>query len=123
MLDTEKHRQQSEDRVRLTQRIVESTARYKVIVSGPGTGKSFTFRELLKTKTGENLALTFINSLARDLRKELGDLAESYTFHGYCRKLLHKIFVKGIDSNFHYFPKLPSLIMVDPITWTMKGPI
>ena len=104
---------QAKDRKRYTDLIIRSTAKHKIIIAGPGTGKTFTFKELLKTKSGNNLALTFINNLAKDLQKELNQLADSYTFHAYCKKLLHKINVDGIDSNFHYFPKLPYLIEAD----------
>ena len=107
------HNQQSADRNHYTDLIIQSTVRNKVIIAGPGTGKSFTFRKLLETKNGDNLALTFINNLAFDLQKDLGELAESHTFHGYCKKLLHKISVDGIDTDFYYFPKLPLLIKSD----------
>lgn len=107
------HEQQASDRSAYTQAIVQSTALYKIIVAGPGTGKSFTFKALLETKNGQNLALTFINNLASELQKDLGELAESYTFHGYCKKLLHRISVDGIDTDFHYFPKLPILVALD----------
>ena len=107
------HDKQNADRNRYTDLIVQSTAKNKIIVAGPGTGKTTTFRKLLETKNGDKLALTFINSLAFDLQKGLGELAESYTFHGYCKKLLHKISVDGIDTNFHYYPKLPILIKTD----------
>ena len=113
MPDQNLHEQQSIERDNCTNLIVQSTAKNKIIVAGPGTGKTTTFRKLLETKNGDKLALTFINSLAFDLQKGLGDLAESYTFHGYCKKLLHKISVDGIDTNFHYYPKLPILIKTD----------
>jgi superfamily I DNA/RNA helicase len=113
MPDQNIHNQQNADRTRYTDLIIQSTARNKVIIAGPGTGKSFTFRKLLETKTGDNLALTFINNLAFDLQKDLGKLAESHTFHGYCKKLLHKTPVDGIDTGFCYFPKLPLLIKSD----------
>lgn len=113
MSDQNLHDQQNADRTRYSDLIIQSTARNKVIIAGPGTGKSFTFRKLLETKNGDNLALTFINNLAFDLQKDLGELAESHTFHGYCKKLLHKISVDGIDTNFYYFPKLPLLIKSD----------
>jgi len=35
----------------------------KVIVSGPGTGKTYLFGEILKQKAGHYLVLTFINNL------------------------------------------------------------
>jgi len=113
MPDQNLHDQQSIQRDNCTNLIVQSTAKKKIIVAGPGTGKTTIFEKLLETKSGDKLALTFINSLAFDLQKRLGELAESYTFHGYCKKLLHKISVAGIDTNFHYYPKLPILIKTD----------
>ncbi|MEX0999038.1 MAG: UvrD-helicase domain-containing protein [Thermodesulfobacteriota bacterium] len=107
------YKKQFEDREAYTQKIIQSTARYKIIVAGPGTGKSYTFKKLLESKDNDNLALTFINNLATDLQNELGDFAKSYTFHGYCKKLLHRISVEGIDTNFQYFPKLPLLVISD----------
>ena len=113
MPDHDLHKQQSIERDNYTNLIVQSSAKNKIIVAGPGTGKTTTFRKLLETKNGNNLAITFINNLALDLQKGLGELAESYTFHGYCKKLLHKISIDGIDTNFHYYPKLPILIKSD----------
>lgn len=107
------YEQQRADRETYTNAIVESPAQYKIVVAGPGTGKSFTFRKVLENQNGEKLALTFINNLAIDLQKDLSDLAESHTFHGYCKKLLHRISVDGIDTNFYYFPKLPMLVASD----------
>ena len=82
-------------------------------MAGAGTGKTFTFQELLKRKNGNALALTFINNLADDLENELDGLAKSQTFHGYCKMLLHRTTFGGIDANFHYFPKLPKIIESD----------
>ncbi|MCY3973573.1 MAG: UvrD-helicase domain-containing protein [Candidatus Dadabacteria bacterium] len=96
-----------------TRVIIESDASNKIIVAGAGTGKSFTFKKILETKKGSRLALTFINSLASDLKKELCGLAESRTFHSYCKKLLHSITVEGISREFCYFPKLEKLIVSD----------
>ncbi|MEK9179727.1 MAG: hypothetical protein AAB893_04650, partial [Patescibacteria group bacterium] len=84
MPDQNLHEQQSIERDNCTNLIIQSTAKNKIIVAGPGTGKTTTFRKLLEAKSGDKLALTFINSLAFDLQKGLGELAESYTFHGYC---------------------------------------
>lgn len=113
MPDQNLHDQQKQDREKYSTLIIQSIARNKIIIAGPGTGKSFTFKKYLETKSGDNLAITFINNLAYDLQKDLGESAKSYTFHGYCKKLLHRISVDGIDTNFHYYPKLPLLIDSD----------
>ena len=104
---------QEGDRKRYSDLIINSPARKKIIVAGPGTGKTFTFRELLKGRNGNALALTFINNLADDLKKDLDGLAESKTFHGYCIKLLYENPVGGVDANFMVFPKLPKIIRSD----------
>ncbi len=113
MPDQNLHAQQKQEREKYSTLIIQSTTRNKIIIAGPGTGKSFTFKKFLETKKGDNLAITFINNLAYDLQKDLGESAESHTFHGYCKKLLHRISVGGIDTNFHYYPKLPLLIDSD----------
>jgi superfamily I DNA/RNA helicase len=104
---------QEGDRKRYSDLIINSPARKKIIVAGPGTGKTFTFRELLKGRNGNALALTFINNLADDLKKDLDGLAESKTFHGYCIKLLYENPVGGVGANFMVFPKLPKIIRSD----------
>jgi superfamily I DNA/RNA helicase len=98
--------------------VINSTAIKKIIVAGPGAGKTWLFRKLLENCAGnsdERLILTFINSLKNDLAKDLGDLAQVYTFHGYCRRLLHqKASLRvGLTEDFHYFPSLASLIKED----------
>jgi superfamily I DNA/RNA helicase len=106
---------QEEDRRRYLELIINSPAKRKIIVAGAGTGKTFTFQELLKGKNGNALALTFINNLANDLKNDLDGLAESRTFHGYCKKLLHKAPFGGINAKFHFCPdpKLPKIIKSD----------
>ena len=100
------------DRKMCLERILESNAKHKLIIAGAGTGKSFTFKCLLKKNGGSNLALTFINALASDMAKDLGELAEARTFHSFCRKLLHKLPPDGVDHQFHFFPKLKLMNML-----------
>ncbi len=104
---------QEKDRKKCSDLILNSPAKKKIIVAGAGTGKTFTFQELLKGKNGNALALTFINNLADDLENELEGLAKSQTFHGYCIMLLHRTPFGGIDAGFHIFPKLPKIIKSD----------
>jgi superfamily I DNA/RNA helicase len=82
--------QQREERNRCLQMILDSTAKRKVIVAGAGTGKTFTFGEMLKRSPGgNNLAMTFINKLVVDMETKFGAHAEVRTFHKYCKKILH----------------------------------
>lgn len=105
-------KQERERRICL-ENILNSTSKKKIIVSGPGTGKTFTFKALFARKQGNYLALTFINDLAEKLKRDLGDMAKSRTFHSFCKELLHKIEHKGIKNNFTLFPKLEVIIKSD----------
>jgi superfamily I DNA/RNA helicase len=104
---------QEQDRQKHLDLIIESHHRYKIIVAGAGTGKTYTFKQLLLKNLGVNVVLTFINNLANDIVRDIGSLAEARTFHSYCRKLLHKLPLQGIDSRFHFFPKLGKVIESD----------
>lgn len=77
--------------MRCVKAIISSKSNKKIIIAGAGTGKTYTFKEVLKAHPdGNNIALTFINSLTNDMVSVLGDLAEVKTFHAYCKKILHK---------------------------------
>ena len=97
---------QERERAECLAAIVDSTAARKLVIAGPGTGKTFTFGELLKARPGKKLALTFINALRDDLQKNLGHLADVYTFHGFCRWLLHSTPTTGLRANVDYYPAL-----------------
>jgi superfamily I DNA/RNA helicase len=93
--------------------LVDSDAHKKLVVAGPGTGKTHNFRRVLE-KSGGGLAITFIKALAEDLERDLGDLAQVNTFHGYCKRLAHNFSgVGGLTAKFDYFPALPQLVAED----------
>jgi superfamily I DNA/RNA helicase len=82
---------QNELREEYLQVILRSESPKKLIVSGPGTGKTHTFKYVfLQMGSSNNLALTFIRRLVNDLNDDLKDLAEVKTFHAFCKKLLHE---------------------------------
>ena len=56
--------------------ILTSQSPKKIVVAGPGTGKTFLFKELLKEQNKKALTLTFINSLVDDLSLELYGLSD-----------------------------------------------
>ncbi len=98
--------------------VVCSESVKKLVVAGPGSGKTHLFRLLLeKSEAGQDnaLVLTFINNLKDDLARDLGTMSQVYTFHAYCRRLLHQSpRVRGrLTDAFHYFPPLPTLIKTD----------
>lgn len=101
------------DRAYYSDLILQSVSRKKLIISGPGTGKTFTFTEALHKVGERGLALTFINNLVRDLRSALSELADVFTFHGYCKYLMHRNPTDGLTADFNYYPALPLLIEDD----------
>ncbi len=53
----DKYAETKADRQRYIDMVLQSKARKKIVVAGPGTGKTFLFKEILKDKT------TALNSL------------------------------------------------------------
>jgi len=89
------------------------------VISGPGTGKTFTFGKVLERHPGESLVITLINNLVDDMQHELGDLADVRTFHSLSRWLLHKHPYGGITTTFHFFPPLTQVISND--SWILSN--
>lgn len=84
-------KKQAEERQKCLEQILKSPAKKKLIVAGPGTGKTYTFGKILKLKAeGRNLAMTFIRRLVTDMEKDLAEYAETKTFHAYCKMVLHQ---------------------------------
>lgn len=107
-----------EQLTRATDLIIASESRKKLIVSGPGTGKTFAFVRLLEKASGTRktrLALTFLKYLRDDLNRGVGDLCEVRTFHGYCSSLLraHEGLRGGLSVDFEIQPRLATLIEGD----------
>jgi superfamily I DNA/RNA helicase len=100
-------------RAEATAAIVLSPANKKLIVAGPGTGKTSTFQEALRAVGQKGLALTFIRNLVADLSDALGDLADVFTFHGFCKHQLHRHAVEGLREGWDYYPPLLELVEYD----------
>lgn len=92
--------------------ILESTSKHRVVVAGPGTGKTFLFEKICEIAAGDILAITFINNLANDLTRALGNLAECCTFHALCKKLIYQLPVPTIYK-YVYFPKIGTVLNSD----------
>src|SRR5690242_15821923 len=87
--------------------VMQSSARKKVVVAGPGTGKTHLFKQVLAGKT-DCLTLTFVNSLVEDLSLDLCGLSEVRTLHSFARSELAKI-LKG-SGGVEVFPKLARVV-------------
>lgn len=78
---TEELEEAKQRRQQTSDDLANSDARKKLVVAGPGTGKTHNFKRVLDRSAG-GLAITFIRALAEDLGRDLGDLAQVNTFHG-----------------------------------------
>lgn len=92
--------------------ILNSLHPRKVVVAGPGTGKSFLFQEIIKKKKAEGkkrfLAITFIGKLGDALADDLCGLAKTTTMHGFARG-----FVLEYCKGWNYYPRMYELIEED----------
>ncbi len=107
-----------EELTKAVDQVISSKSRKKLVVAGPGTGKTTLFRKLLESSKGDKntrLVLTFLNNLKKELEEKLSDLSGVFTFHGYCHMLLrkHEELREGLTKDFRYFPGLASLIKHD----------
>jgi hypothetical protein len=105
-----------EARARAAEAVIESTSPKRLVVSGPGTGKSFAFKKSLakviaEAGEGQGLALTFIKKLVPALQKDVGPLARVDTFHGYSKQLMHQ-HVAGLHKA-DLYPLLLDLLVED----------
>ena len=99
-------------------RILASSSRKRLVVAGPGTGKTRLFKRILEAAHGSPdrfLVLTFNHNLGEDLETDLGGLARVSTLHSYCLGLLHRDqALRGhLSSNFRCFPGLATLVKDD----------
>jgi hypothetical protein len=73
-------------------KILRSNHPRKVVVAGPGTGKSFLFEQAIKKELASGkkrfLAITFIGKLGEALADDLAGLAETTTLHRFARKFV-----------------------------------
>lgn len=100
--------------------IVDSDHKQKIVVAGPGAGKTTLFKKLLEKsrnskQDSSHLVVSFINDLVNELDRDLSHLADVFTFHSYCKQLLHKNpnLREGLTEKFAVFPQLATLIKSD----------
>jgi superfamily I DNA/RNA helicase len=98
--------------------VLSSPSHKKLVIAGPGTGKTTLFKQLLELaaeEPGQRIVLTFINNLKNDLENDLGGLAQVFTLHSYCLGLLHRnpALRGSLSPDFRCCPGLASLIVED----------
>ena len=96
------------EREKYVEGIMHSNSKKKIVVAGPGTGKTYLFKKILKGKKN-SLTLTFVNSLVEDLTLELYGMTEVRTLHSFSLSILKKILKKDIKIS----PILSKIIKED----------
>lgn len=103
-----------EESEKVLKEILGLDTKYKLILGGPGTGKTFLFAKVIKglPQNTNILVITFINNLVDDLEKQLSDILDHKikirTLHGFCKNFL----LREIHQ-YEYFPELPKIIAHD----------
>ena len=87
-------------REQYTDELVNSDHRKKLVVAGPGTGKTTVFERVLKKQKEKGLVLTFINALVSDLEFKLEGLADVYTLHKFSKMQLFQHETQGATKVF-----------------------
>ena len=94
-------------------KILNSEHPRKVVLAGPGTGKTYLFKEAIRKKKeqgGQNfLAITFIGNLSDELADELAGLADTTTLHGFARGLV----LENHSAEWEYYPRMGDVIRED----------
>ena len=102
-----------QERQRDLDRILISDHGRRVVVAGPGTGKSFLFQQAIKKAKNEGkknfLAITFVGKLGDALADELAGLAETRTLHGFARQVV----LKNCPAGWEYYPEISEIIRED----------
>lgn len=103
----DKYDKAKRERERYFDEVLNSPSKKKIVVGGPGTGKTYLFKRILEGKK-KSLTLTFVNSLLEDLSLELCGLSEVKTLHSFARSVLHRP-----SRIVKVFPKLWEVIKED----------
>ena len=111
MTEIDHKKQRSED----SSKVLDSSHPRKVVVAGPGTGKSFLFQEAIRKKKEEGkskfLAITFIGKLCDELADDLAGLAPARTLHGFAKDLVQRHSFS--TTRLEYYPKIKDVITED----------
>lgn len=93
---------------RCIDKIIESPSPKKVVVAGPGTGKTFLFKKVIQGKKNA-LTLTFVNALVQDLSLDLYGMSDVKTLHSFARGALSEI----TGNEVKIFPKFLAVVRKD----------
>lgn len=102
---------QEQERNALIDDVINSPEAKKLMVSGPGTGKTYIFDKIIKKQSsGKYLVITFIRKLIADIDQKIQIENTCKTFHEFAKGILHT--QKG---SFDLQPFLSEIIQKDAV--------
>jgi superfamily I DNA/RNA helicase len=108
--ELDKHELARLDREKHVDAVLQSKSTKKIVVAGPGTGKTYLFKRILEGKK-PTLTLTFVNSLVEDLSLDLCGISAVKTLHGFALSVMKT----ATNQSIKLFPKLEQVIKEDAI--------
>jgi superfamily I DNA/RNA helicase len=109
-----KYKRAEDERAKYVNAVLASKSAKKVVVAGPGTGKTHLFKKVLEG-TEKSLTLTFINALVDELSIDLYGMSEVRTLHSFAAKLFGRLCP---STKFQIFGGLSALIRDDYLALT-----
>ncbi len=110
MLEETEYKNYENKRTNCTDRIITSSSLKKVVIAGPGTGKTYLFKQLCKHNCSlgktNNLTLSFINTLVDELTDDLYGVSEVRTLHSFALRIIPK-------NNRNYYSNIENTIKED----------
>jgi superfamily I DNA/RNA helicase len=106
----DKYIRAASERQKHVEAVLRSPAKKKIVVAGPGTGKTHLFKKMVKGKP-KTLTLSFINALVDDLSLELCGLSEVRTLHGFALSELRRL----VEPDIEIFPGLSDVVREDSV--------
>jgi hypothetical protein len=85
----EKYQKAKAHRKECVDAVLQPRSKKRIVAAGPGTGKTFLFKEILKVNK-KAITLSFVNSLVEDLSLDLCGLSEVKTLHAFARAVMGK---------------------------------
>jgi len=107
-------KEQFEESENILKRIIDSRSEFRLVIGGPGTGKTYLFKSLIEDlpEGSKVLVITFINNLVEGLNEQLSQIVgrdvSVRTLHSFC-----KGFLLGGVHGYEYFPELPKIVERD----------
>ena len=105
-VDEDAHTTARRERKEHVDAVLRSPSDRRIVVAGPGTGKTYLLKRILEGKK-KTLTLTFVNALVRDLSLELCGLSDVRTLHSFAHSVLKRV------QPIKVFPKLAAVIKKD----------